>query len=127
MRRNVTLVSSSLLTLFLVLVHVADDVVRGIDKVGPANLIGVGIFVLWAYGTLALGDRLAGYVIMLLGALFGAGIAALHMVLGVSRTLASHPNGAHLFVFTIWALAVAGFFSAVLAVQGLWKREWTGK
>ena len=124
MARNVTLTSSSVLSLFLVILHVSDDVVRGIDRVGPANLIGVTIFVVWLYGTLALGDRRSGYVITLLGALFGAGIAMLHMVNGVSRTLANKPDGAILFVFTLWALAIAATFTVVLAARGLWRREW---
>lgn len=124
MNRNVTLIGSSFLSLILLIVHVSDDVVRGIDKIGPANLIGVSIFVLWLYGTLTLGGRRSGYVIMLLGSLFGAAIAMFHMVNGVSRTLANTPNGALLFVFTLWALAVTATFSVVLSARGLWRREW---
>lgn len=124
MNRNVTLSSSSVLSIVLFILHVSDDVVRGIDTVGPANLIGVSIFVLWLYGTLALSDRRSGYVIMLLGSLFGAVIPIAHMITGVSRTLANSPNGALLFVFTLWALAVTAIFSVVLSARGLWRREW---
>jgi hypothetical protein len=122
--RNVTLTSSSLLSILLFILHVSDDVVRGIDKVGPANLIGVSIFVVWLYGTLTLGDRRSGYVIMLLGSLFGAVGPLAHMITGVSRTLANSPDGALFFVFTLWALAVTATFSVVLSARGLWRREW---
>ena len=106
MRSNVTLTSSSILTIVLFVLHVSDDVVRGIDKIGPLNLIGVSIFVVWLYGTLVLSDRRSGYIIMLLGSLFGAVPALAHMVIGVSGTLASSANGALLFVFTLWVLTL---------------------
>jgi len=125
LRSNVTLTSSSILTIVLFVLHVSDDVVRGIDKIGPLNLIGVSIFVVWLYGTLALSDRRSGYIIMLLGSLFGAVPALAHMVTGVSRTLADSANGALLFVFTLWALAITATFSVVLSVRGLLRREWT--
>jgi len=124
LRSNVTLTSSSTLTIALFVLHVSDDVVRGIDKIGPLNLIGVSIFVVWLYGTLVLSDRRSGYIIMLLGSLFGAVPSLAHMVTGVSRTLASSANGTLLFVFTLWALAITATFSVVLSVRGLLRREW---
>ena len=124
MRSNVTLTSSSILTIVLFVLHVSDDVVRGIDKIGPLNLIGVTIFVVWLYGTLVLSDRRSGYIIMLLGSLFGAVPSLAHMVTGVSSTLASSANGTLLFVFTLWALAITATFSVVLSVRGLLRREW---
>src|SRR5688572_27946123 len=124
MNRNVTLTVASLLSIVLFILHISDDIARGIDKIGPANLIGVGIFVLWLYGTLMLGDRRSGYVIMLLGSLFGAAPALAHMITGVSRTLARSPDGALLFIFTLWALAVTATFSVVLSARGLWRRDW---
>lgn len=124
MNRNVTLTGTSLLSILLFLLHISDDVVRGIDRIGPANLIGVGIFVTWLYGVLALGDRRSGYIIMLLGSLFGAVPALAHMITGVSRTLANSPDGALLFVYTLWMLAVTATFSVVLSARGLWRREW---
>jgi hypothetical protein len=124
MHRNVTLTVSSLLSLLLFILHISDDIVRGIDRIGPANLIGVGIFVLWLYGTLTLGDRRSGYVITLLGSLFAAVPALAHMITGVSRTLARSPDGGLVFIFTLWALAVTATFSVVLSARGLWRREW---
>ena len=124
MKRNVTLTVTSLLSILLFTLHVSDDIVRGVDKISSANLIGVTIFVVWLYGILPLGDRRSGYVIMLLGSLF-AGLPALaHMITGVSRTMAKSPGGALLFVWTLWALAITANFSVVLSVRGLWRREW---
>jgi len=122
--RNVTLTVTSLLSIILFLVHVSDDVARGIDRVSAWNLIGVGIFVLWLHGTLTLGNRKSGYIIMLLGGLFGALAGMSHMILGVSRTLEKTPDGAMLFVFVLWALVVTATFSVVLAIRGLRRREW---
>src|SRR5262245_20618719 len=124
MHRNVTLTVTSLLSIFLFILHVSDDIVRGIDRLGPVNLIGAGVFVVWLYGTLTLGDRRSGYVIMLLGSLFGVAAAVIHMIMGASHTLADSPKGALLFIFTIWALGVTATFSAVLSARGLWRREW---
>lgn len=124
MKRNVTLTVSSLLSILLFIVHIADDVARGIDTYGFVNLIGMSVFVLWLYGTLVLGDRRSGYVIMLLGSLFGMLGPVSHMINGISRTLTNKPDGALFFVFTMWALAVTALFSLVLAVRGLWRREW---
>jgi hypothetical protein len=123
-KRNVMLTVTSVLSVALFVVHVADDIVRGVDKVGPVNLIGVTIDVVWLYGALVLAGRRSGYIIMLLGALFAMLAATGHMVQGVGRALAARPDGTLLFMFTLWALAVTAAFSAVLAVRGLWTREW---
>ena len=124
MKRNVTLTVTSLLSMLLFTLHISDDIVRGIDRISSANLIGVTIFVVWLYGILTIGDRRSGYVIMLLGSLF-AGVPPLaHMITGVSRTMAKSPNGALFFVWTLWALAITANFSVVLSVRGLWRRDW---
>jgi hypothetical protein len=125
MKNNVVLTVTSLISIVLVTLHISDDIVRGIDKVGPASVIAMSVLVVWLCGILTLGHRRSGYIIMLLGGILGAGIAVLHMVLGVSRTLARSPDGALLFIWTLWALGVTGAFTAVLSARGLWLREWT--
>ena len=46
---------------------------------GFANLIALAIFAVWLYGTVALVGRLSGYVITLLGELFGLAVPIIHM------------------------------------------------
>ncbi|HEX4495667.1 MAG TPA: hypothetical protein VIE43_08375, partial [Thermoanaerobaculia bacterium] len=71
MRHNVILTITSLLSIFLMSFHLADDVVRGMEPGGFLNLIVVLVLVVWLYGTLALAERRSGYVILLLGSLLG--------------------------------------------------------
>ena len=123
-KRNVLLTVSSLLAMLLATIHIADDVVRGIDRVSGWNVIGLTIFVVWLYGILSLSDRRSGYIIMLLGSLFTAGIPLLHMFYGVSRTMAKFPNDNLLFVWTLWALGITAWYAVILSARGLWKREW---
>ena len=67
MRHSAALTVTSLLSVLLFTFHLADDIVRGIEKGGLGNLTAVPIFVVWMYGTLVLAERRSGYVIMLLG------------------------------------------------------------
>ncbi len=59
--------------------HLADDIVFKMAPAGLANLFAVFIFVVWLYGTLALAERRAGYIIIFLGSLFGLGVPVIHM------------------------------------------------
>jgi len=123
---NLKLIVSSLLTMLLCTIHIADDIVRGIDRMSLWNLIGVTILVVWLFGVLSLNHRRSGYIIMLLGSLFGALIPITHMYFGISRTLAKFPNSSLLFVWTLWALATLAWYAVILSARGLWTREWTG-
>src|SRR5262249_51939897 len=67
MNHNRVLTIVSLLSLFLLIVHLADDIARGIEKGGVSNLVAVPIAALWLYATLVLAGRRSGYVIILLG------------------------------------------------------------
>ena len=67
MKRSVMLTIASLLSILLIMLHVTDDIVRGMDKARPANLIAIAILVVWLYGTLVLTERRPGYVITLIG------------------------------------------------------------
>src|SRR5258708_35517564 len=67
MKQSVLLTITSVLTLLLLTLHLADDIVYGFEKGVPSNLIAVPIAVIWLYGTLVLAERRSGYVIVLLG------------------------------------------------------------
>ena len=108
---------TSLLSILLLSLHIADDVVRGFSGGGLENLVGIAILVVFLCGTLLLGDRRSGLVTVLLGSLFAAAMPVIHMTgagVGTGRTA-----GAFFFVWTLYALGVTGTFGAILAVRAL--------
>jgi hypothetical protein len=74
MKDTATLSITSGLSILCFTFHWADDIVRGIATGGVSGLGGVLILVVWLYGTLELRERRLGYVIMLLGSIFGLGV-----------------------------------------------------
>ncbi len=121
MKHAVTLATTSLLSILLVLFHLTDDIIRGIEPGGLANLVGgVLILVVWLYGTYVGAERRSGTVIMLLGGLFAVVIPVLHMRgAGVGGAFA-RSSGAFFFVWTLLALGLTGTFSVILSARGLW-------
>ena len=67
------------------------------------------------YGTVELGGRRAGFVIMLLGGAAAASMPFLHGM-GPQAT-----RWGFFFVWTLLALGVSGAFTAILAVRALWR------
>jgi hypothetical protein len=123
MNRGVMLTIASLLSILFFTLHLADDIVRGIEPGGLSNLIGgVLISVVWLYATLVLAERRAGYVILLLGSLLGLAIPFVHMRgkgVGVASGIANS-SGGFFFVWTLIALGVTALFSVILSAHGLW-------
>jgi hypothetical protein len=110
---------TSLLSILLMSIHLTGDIVRGIEKGGQNNLVGVLILVVWLSGALLLSERRTGFVILLLGAIFAAAMPVLHMRgSGVGGEFAKS-SGAFLFIWTLYALGVTGTFSVILSVYGL--------
>lgn len=119
MKENVLLTIASLLSLLFATFHLADDVARGMSPGGFLNLAAVAIFVLWLYGTVMLGERRSGYIIILLASLLSACIPAIHMR-GRGVGFGTVRSGGFFFVWTLLALGVAAVFSVILSVRGLW-------
>ena len=123
MKNSVLLTISSLLLVLLHTFHLADDIRRGYEPGGLANLVGgTLITVVLLYGTLVLFERRSGYIILLLGSLFSLIVPIIHMKgrgVGVTSRV---PNftGHFFFVWTLLAIGVLGLFSAILAARGLW-------
>jgi ABC-type multidrug transport system permease subunit len=126
MKQSVMLRGASLLSILLVTLHLADDIVRGFEDGGPSNLLAVPILVIWLYGALVLAERRSGYVIVLLASLFGAYIPFLHFRAagGVAGGEIAGSSGAFFWVFTLVALGVSTVFSVILAAQGLFGLGW---
>ncbi|HJQ21670.1 MAG TPA: hypothetical protein VJ867_15080 [Gemmatimonadaceae bacterium] len=116
MRQNLALTISSLVSLVLTTLHIADDIMHvpsDMDTTG--TIIILTIMVVLLYATVELAGRRTGYVILLLG-----GLAALYMPF-------LHPLGPRatrwgfFFVWTLIALGVSGAFTAILAGSALWR------
>lgn len=121
MEHNVTLTATSLFTLLFLTFHLTDDIIRGYMGGGAANLAVVPVAVVWLYGTLMLGERRSGHVIMLLGSVLALVIPYLHI--GTGAGVGGHvakTSGAFFFIWTIIAIGISGLFSGILSVRGLW-------
>jgi hypothetical protein len=118
---------ASLLSVLFLTFHLADDIVRGYEPGGIANLVGgVLISVIWLYGALVLAERRSGHIIMLLGSLFSLVVPIVHMKgrgVGVASRLVN-TSGHFFFVWTLLAIGVLGVFSVILSARGLWSFPW---
>jgi hypothetical protein len=127
MRADRVLTVASLLSILFFTFHLADDIVRGIERGTAANLPALPICVVWLYGTLVLAERRSGYVIVLLGSLLSAGIPVIHMRgagVGAESAIAG-TGGALFYIWTLIALGVTGLFSVILSARGLWSLQWS--
>lgn len=79
MKQPVVLTITSLLSILLFTFHLSDEIVRRLEPGGFENVNGILILAVWLYGTLALGGRRSGYIVMLLGALLGSVVPLSHM------------------------------------------------
>jgi hypothetical protein len=120
MKPSVMLTVTSLLSILLLSLHIAEDIVLGFAPGGLTNLIGIAILVVYLCGTLLLSDRRSGLVIVLLGSIIAAGMPVLHMNgagVGVKRS-----TGAFFFIWTLYALGITGAFGFILSLRAL--RSW---
>ena len=123
MRNNVALTITSLISIILFGFHWADEVSRGMEP-GTLNAFGgIVILVVWLSGILVLGDRRSGYIISLIGGIFGLGIVVLHMsgrgMVG-GRVPVNSP-GAFFWVFTMIAIGVSSSIAGILSAKALWR------
>ena len=114
MKHNVALTVASLFSLLFMTFHMTHDVIRQAEG-AVLYPIPVLVFTLWLYGTLMLSDRVWGYVIMLLGGLFGAGMIIVH-----SRGIVVGNSGGFFFTWTLFALSTTGWVTMILSARGLW-------
>ena len=123
MKYNITLTVASLLSIVFTTLHLADDIVRGMEKGGLSNLIVVPILVIWLYATLELTGRRSGYIIIVLGSLLGSVVPVVHFTGagGVAAGEIAKSGGSLLFVWTQIALGVTSVYSVILSVRGLWR------
>ena len=117
MKPAAMLTASSLLSILLLSLHVAEDVVLRFAGGGLENLVGIAILVVYLCGALLWSDRRSGLVVVLLGSLFSLAKPIIHMTgagVGVGAT-----KGALRFVWTLYALGVTGAFGVILSARAL--------
>ncbi len=117
MKPATMLTLTSLLSIVLLSIHIAEDIVLGFAGGGLENLFGIGVLAIYLCGALLLSGRRSGLVIVLLGSIITLAVAIMHMIgagLGVRRT-----QGAYFFVWTIYGLGISGTFGLVLSIMAL--------
>src|SRR5215475_6716922 len=112
MKRNLMLTITPLLLILLFAFHWVDDIVRGFSPGGVSGLGGILILVVLLYGTLVLGERRSGHIIMLLGSIAGLGVLVVHMT-GKGLVGGRIANSSGIF-FWVWTLITLGVTSTWL-------------
>jgi hypothetical protein len=84
------------------------------------------VFVVQLYGTLVLGGRRAGYIIIFLGSALALVVPVVHMngTRGVIGGDIGTSSQAFLFVWTILALGITATFSIILSARALLSLPW---
>jgi hypothetical protein len=119
MKHNVLLKDASLLSLLLLTLHLADDVVRGMFPPGIAILYAAIASGALLYGIVVLAEGRAGLIIMLVVSLFAIAMPVLHTRgAGVASIVRS--SGGLFFVWTLILLGATGTLSFILSVRALW-------
>ncbi|HJQ22099.1 MAG TPA: hypothetical protein VJ867_17275 [Gemmatimonadaceae bacterium] len=121
MKPNVLLVVTSLLSVLLLSLHIAEDIILGFAGGGLVNLMGIGVLAVFLCAALLWSDRRWGLIILLLGSLMAILMPVLHMRgagVGVKRSA-----DALFFVWTLYALGLTGTLGIVLSARQLWNRR----
>lgn len=119
MKSGVLLIVTSLISILLLSLHIAEDIVLGFAGGGEENLVGIAILVLYLCGTLLWSHRRLGLVILLLGGIVAMGMPVIHMSgagVGVKRS-----TGAFFFIWTLYMLGITGTFGVILSALALRK------
>jgi len=118
MKRNDLLAQMSLISLVLVLIHLPDDYVHGLDMHVVDSPYPVLIFVVWACGLFLFRERLIGRIILLLGGIAAIGMPIIHLNGHFPPGFAAS-DGAFRFVCTLYAVGTTGSLAIILALREL--------
>jgi hypothetical protein len=126
MKQTDMLTTASLLTILFMTLHMTGDILFRMSPAGLVNLFVVFVFVVQLYGTLVLGGRRAGYIIIFLGSVLGLVVPVIHMkgTRGVISGDIGNSGQAFLFVWTILALGITSTFSIILSARALLSLPW---
>ena len=126
MKQTATLTTASLLTILFMTFHLTGDILFRMSPAGLVNLLPLFVFVVQLYGTLVLGGRRAGYIIIFLGSALALVVPVVHMkgTRGVMGGDIGTSSQAFLFVWTILALGITATFSVILSASALLSLPW---
>ena len=120
MKHNTVLIALSLLNALFFGLHLTGDIVFGIEEGGREILVGVLILAVYLYGAVGLPERLAGYIILLLGGLASAALPVVHtMGRPLGERFAQLPGG-FVFIWILLTMGATGLVAFVLSVQAIW-------
>jgi len=121
MNHRITLTITSLLSTALFGLHWVDEISRGLEPGTLQNAWGgIAILVVWLCGPLLLAERRSGYILMLVGGIFGLAVVLLHMSgKGMVGGRIANTSGIFVWVLTLIALGTTSTISAILAASGL--------
>ena len=125
-KQTAMLTTASLLTVLLMTFHLSGDILFKMAPAGLINLLAVFIFVVQLYGTLVLGGRRAGYIIIFVASILGLVVPVVHMkgTRGVIGGDIGTSGQAFLFVWTLLALGITATFSIILSASALLSLPW---
>jgi hypothetical protein len=126
MKQSAMLTTASLLTILFMTLHLTGDILFKMSPAGLGNLFAVFVFVVQLYGTLVLGGRRAGYIIIFLVSVLELVVPVIHMkgTRGVIGGDIGNSGQAFLFVWTILALGITSTFSIILSARALLSLPW---
>ena len=119
MKHKTVLIVLSLLNALFFGLHLTGDVVFGLEKGGREILVGVLILAVYLYGAVGLPERLAGYIVLLLGGLASAALPVVHTGNPLGERFAQLPGG-FFFIWTLLTVGATGLVALVLSVQAIW-------
>jgi hypothetical protein len=119
LKHNTVLLVLSLLNALFFALHLTGDIVFGIETGGRDILVGVLILAVYLYGAVGLPERLAGYIILLLGGLASAALPFVHTARPLGERFAQLPGG-FLFIWTLLTMGATGLVAVVLSAQAIW-------
>ncbi len=121
MTHRTTLTVTSVISILLVLLHVADDIVRGFEPGGLKHIQTILTMSVWLYATVGLSEGRPKYILLILGSLLGVIVSLAHMLgVGLVGGRIAGSSGMLLWVMTVLTLGVTASVSVVLSARGLW-------
>jgi len=119
LKQTTVLIVLSLLNALFFALHLTGDIVFGLEEGGREILVGVLILAVYLYGAVGLPERLAGYIVLMLGGLASAALPVLHTGKPLGERFAELPGG-FFFIWTLLTTGATGLVAFVLSVQIIW-------
>lgn len=128
MKYRITLTVTSLIATISFACHWGDEISRGLEQGTLPHFLAIVILIVWACGPLLLADQRSGYILMLVGGIFGLAVLITHMSgAGMLAGRIANTSGIFFWVITLITLGVTSGLSVILAASGLWNSRQTSR